>query len=135
MIKLIYDQKLDPTHSDHECIINVYNYYGEYESGAIVAMVGCGYFYEVDLPPYEGTIDQIPPYPNGHPYPDFFEISGVLFPNFAQYVTVFYEGGCWSLFEAYEYGILTQDDIKSLSIRIGDDRYHGLDDYFSNVNN
>lgn len=135
LIKLIYDQKLDPTHSDHECIINVYNYYGEYESGAIVAMVGCGYFYEVDLPPYEGTIDQIPPYPNGYPYPEFFEISGVLFPNFAQYVTVFYEGGCCSLFEAYEYGILTQDDIKSLSIRIGDDRYHGLDDYFSNVNN
>ena len=139
LIKLIYAQKIDPTHSDHECLINVYNYYGEYESGAIVAMVGCGYFYEVDLPLYEGTIDQIPPYPNGHPYPDtdsdFFELAGVTFPNFAQYVTVFYEGGCWSLFEAYEDGLLTQADIKSLAIRIGNNRDHVLDDYFSNVNN
>lgn len=111
LIKEIYAQKDhgEHTNSDHccddgTCEITVDNYYGEYESGAIVARIRCLYvqYGEIDAP-WE---------------PSSISIAGVEFPYGIEGISVFYEGEIYGLKSAYENGYLTQEDIASIAIRM-----------------
>ena len=114
---IIFDTQLPPTDKElenYERIIEIYTekyckdficqnvvfeYYGEYESGAIVALVYC----------------------SGRGYATYEWTETVAGYDFkygdANSINVFYNGDCYSLSQAYSNGYLTQEDIATISIK------------------
>ena len=74
-------------------------YYGEYESGAIVALIYCG-----------GSGDAAVVWRE--------IVAGYEFAyGDSNSITVFYNGDCYSLLEAYANGYLTEDDIGTIALK------------------
>ena len=92
-----------------KCNVVVSAYYGQYESGAIVANVYCNY----TIVSVSGCVSES----NAGVLKPTIIIGGQPFYGNIEHINVFYEGKRYDLLTAYKNGYLTEEDIKSIAIR------------------